>query len=155
MASAVRTLTDITERKKNEIDLARARDAAEAGVRARTEFLAVISHEIRTPMNGIIGAAGLLRDMRLDTEQREYVRIIRESSDHLSSLMQNILDFSRLDMGRLDLEEIAFQSGRPHPQHDRYAGRPGAGQGVKLEARTGGDVRTGSAAIHHDCGRSW
>src|SRR5262249_29886229 len=108
---AVRTLTDITERKKNENDLARARDAAEAGVRARTEFLAVISHEIRTPMNGIIGAAGLLRDMRLDTEQREYVRIIRESSDHLSSLMQNILDFSRLDSGQLELEEIAFNPG--------------------------------------------
>ncbi len=106
--SAVRTFTDVTERKRIERELARARDAAEAGARARTEFLAVMSHEIRTPINGIIGASGLLRDMRMAPEQREYVRIIRDSSDHLSTLIQDILDFSRLDAGKLDLEEIVF-----------------------------------------------
>jgi signal transduction histidine kinase/CheY-like chemotaxis protein/HPt (histidine-containing phosphotransfer) domain-containing protein len=106
--SAVRTFTDVTERKRIERDLANARDAAEAGSRARTEFLAVMSHEIRTPMNGIVGAVGLLRDMRLDAEQREYVRVIRESSEHLSTLIQDILDFTRLDAGRLELEVTAF-----------------------------------------------
>lgn len=59
-------------------------------------------------MNGIIGAASLLRDMNLDPEQREYARIIHESGEHLSTLVQDILDFSRLDAGRLDLEDIAF-----------------------------------------------
>ena len=106
--SAVRTFTDVTDRKRIERELAAARDAAEAGGRARTEFLAVMSHEIRTPMNGIIGAAGLLQDMRLDPEQQEYVRIIQESSGHLSSLIQDILDFSRLDAGRLELEDLPF-----------------------------------------------
>ncbi len=107
-SSAVRTFTDITERKRTEHELAAARDAAEAGARARAEFLAVMSHEIRTPMNGIIGAAGLLTDMRLDPEQQEYVRIINDSSSHLSVLIQDILDFSRLDAGKLELEEITF-----------------------------------------------
>ncbi len=106
--SAVRTFTDVTERKRIERELANARDAAEEGVRARTEFLAIMSHEIRTPINGIIGAAGLLRDMPMAGEQREYVRVIRDSSDHLSALIQDILDFARLDAGRMELEEIDF-----------------------------------------------
>jgi hypothetical protein len=106
--SAVHTFTDVTERKRTEREMADARDAAQAGVRARTEFLAVMGHEIRTPLNGIIGAAGLLQDMRLEPEQRDYVRVIRESGEHLASLIQNILDFSRLDGGRLELEAVAF-----------------------------------------------
>jgi signal transduction histidine kinase/HPt (histidine-containing phosphotransfer) domain-containing protein/ActR/RegA family two-component response regulator len=106
--SAVSTFTDITERKRIEREMAGARDAAQAGERARTEFLAVMSHEIRTPINGIIGAAGLLLGTRLDTEQRDFVRVINESSDHLASLIQDILDFSRLDAGRLELEEVGF-----------------------------------------------
>jgi signal transduction histidine kinase/FixJ family two-component response regulator len=137
---AVRTFTDVTERKRIEHEMARARDAAEAGVRARTEFLAVMSHEIRTPMNGIIGAAGLLSDPRLDPEQTEYVRIIRESSDHLASLIQNILDFSRLDAGRLELEEIEFD---PHAVlQGTIAMLNGQAQakGLTLTGRTAGQV---------------
>jgi signal transduction histidine kinase/CheY-like chemotaxis protein/HPt (histidine-containing phosphotransfer) domain-containing protein len=111
--SAVRTFTDVTDRKRIEREMAAALDAAQGGIRARTEFLAVMSHEIRTPMNGIIGAAGLLRGMHLDEEQLEYVRIIHDSGEHLSSLIQDILDFSRLDAGRLELEEIAFDPRSP------------------------------------------
>ncbi|MCC6718035.1 MAG: PAS-domain containing protein [Acetobacteraceae bacterium] len=105
---AVRTYTDITERRRNERALAAARDAAEAAGRARGEFLAVMSHEIRTPMNGIIGVAGLLQDMPLGATERHYVRIILESGQHLLQLINDILDFSRLDAGRLELEEQAF-----------------------------------------------
>ena len=105
---AVRTFTDITERRRNERALAAARDAAEAAGRARSEFLAVMSHEIRTPMNGIIGVAGLLQDMPLAETERNYVRIILDSGQHLLQLINDILDFSRLDAGRLDLEESAF-----------------------------------------------
>ncbi len=105
---AVRTYTDITERRRNERALAAARDAAEAAGRARSEFLAVMSHEIRTPMNGIIGVAGLLQDMPLGTTEKHYVRIILDSGQHLLQLINDILDFSRLDAGRLELEETAF-----------------------------------------------
>ncbi len=105
---AVRTFTDITERRRTERALAAARDAAEAAGRARSEFLAVMSHEIRTPLNGIIGVAGLLQDMPLGATEKHYVRIILDSGQHLLQLINDILDFSRLDAGRLDLEEQAF-----------------------------------------------
>jgi len=105
---AVRTFTDITERRRNERALAAARDAAEAAGRARSEFLAVMSHEIRTPMNGIIGVAGLLQDMPLGATEKHYVRIILDSGEHLLQLINDILDFSRLDAGRVELEETVF-----------------------------------------------
>jgi signal transduction histidine kinase/ActR/RegA family two-component response regulator len=105
---AVRTFSDITERRHSEQALAAARDAAEAAGRARSEFLAVVTHEIRTPMNGIIGIAGLLLDMPMGETERQYVRIMRDSGNHLLQLINDILDFSKLDAGRLELEEISF-----------------------------------------------
>jgi signal transduction histidine kinase/DNA-binding NarL/FixJ family response regulator len=105
---AVRTFTDITEQEQNARVLAEARDAAEAAARARSEFLAVMSHEIRTPLNGVIGVAGLLEDMELGPEQREYVRLIRQSGDHLLELINDILDFSRMEADRVQLEETDF-----------------------------------------------
>ncbi|MFO1028453.1 MAG: ATP-binding protein [Acetobacteraceae bacterium] len=105
---AVRTYTDITERKQTEAALAAARDAAEVSGRARMEFLAMMSHEIRTPMNSIIGFASLLMDMPLSVTVQQYVRTIRQSGNHLLQLINDILDLSKLDAGKLQLEDEAF-----------------------------------------------
>jgi len=124
--SAVRTYTDITERKRIERELAAARDAAEAAGRARAEFLAVMSHEIRTPLNGIIGAAALMLDASLPEDEARHLRIIRGSGDHLLLLVNDILDFSRLDAGQVALESETF---------DLHALVRGAVDMLHLEAR--------------------
>jgi signal transduction histidine kinase/DNA-binding NarL/FixJ family response regulator len=108
---AVRTYTDITEQQRTAQVLEDACDAAEAAVRTRSEFLAVMSHEIRTPLNGIIGVAGLLEDMELGVTQRDYVRLMRQSGDHLLELVNDILDFSRLEADRVQLEGVGFDPG--------------------------------------------
>lgn len=89
-------------------ELAEARDAALAASRHKTEFLAVMSHEVRTPLNGILGMTELLQDMALDPVQREYVEAIRVSNQHLSALIKDVLDLSKIEADRLDLERMPF-----------------------------------------------
>lgn len=95
---------DITDRKALESDLREALDRAEAGNRAKSEFLAVMSHELRTPLNGVLGYAELLSYSQLDDEQREYTQTIRKSGDHLLQVVNDILDFSSIEKGTMKLE---------------------------------------------------
>ena len=107
LACFVAIFDDVTETKHREAELREARDRAQAGDRAKGHFLATMSHEVRTPLNGIVGFTSLLLDTPLTTEQREYVQTIRLSTEALIQLTGDILDFARIESGKLKLDPVA------------------------------------------------
>ena len=102
---------DVTERRRTEEELRHARDAADAANRAKSEFLATMSHEIRTPLNGVLGMAALLLDSDLTPMHREYAQTIVSSGEALLTIINDILDLSKIEAGRFTLEKSPFDLG--------------------------------------------
>jgi PAS domain S-box-containing protein len=103
------TFIDITDRKAVEEALRQAKVAAETATRTKSEFLASMSHEIRTPLNAVVGVTGLLQETPLGQEQREYVETIRSSGEAVLSIMNDILDLSKIESERMELESLPLE----------------------------------------------
>ncbi|MDW7670995.1 MAG: response regulator [Bacillota bacterium] len=105
---SVGIVQDITQRIKTEMELREAKQQAEAASGAKTQFLANMSHEVRTPMNGILGFLQLLEETARDPQQKKYIDYIKTSSETLMTLINDILDLSKIEAGRMELESIPF-----------------------------------------------
>ena len=130
----VTVYTDVTAQREESRRLIEAREHAEGAARTKSEFLATMSHEVRTPMNGVLGIAELLLDTELSTEQRDYVETILRSGQALLEILNDILDLSKIEAGKLDLESIAFDPAQALSDVIALSGPRASAKGLVLAA---------------------
>ena len=125
-------VNDVTPLKEAEYELQRARDGALELARVKSEFLANVSHEIRTPMNAIIGNCELLRETHQNPEQKELVQTIGQSAETLHSMVDDILDFSKMEAGKLKIEKLPIDLRRLVGETAEIFGEKGHSKGLEL-----------------------
>ncbi|CAK0745330.1 two-component system, sensor histidine kinase and response regulator [Gammaproteobacteria bacterium] len=125
-------LVEITDRKKNENIMRRAKEIAEEATKIKSDFLSTMSHEIRTPMNAIIGMAHLALQTELNEKQRNYVEMIQRSANGLLGIINDILDFSKIEAGKLSIEQIDFRLDDVMANLANMIGLKAKGKGLEL-----------------------
>jgi PAS domain S-box-containing protein len=147
MTGIASVVTDISEQKRTAAVLERARQSAEAAVQAKSRFLANMSHELRTPLNGVVGMASLLENTALDARQRRFVRTLRTSAEALITLINDVLDLSKAEAGKLELTRAPFELRREIEQVvGLFSGRA-HDKGIEIAAHIGRNV---PATMHGD-----